>query len=507
MTDLLSRYRLRSKYFATKFALPTDTADYDVGANSHLFKSENRPSPNFDPTFGSDDGTRYNIRLESDGDDFWVKFNSTSNDPIFVSGSIPYEEFNINVRSIFLTAAALTTAQVDRVVTTAEDGVKNVDTFTLLAATEINTFTLPSLANATDRDYLVITTTDGISFAIYLDKTGSSAAPTGATYVAVASAHKAKANISGATTASDVATIVAAAFQGLTDRAANFAAVASTATVVVTHVKRGPASDAQVLSLSDGAADSDLTIAQTRSAGASGDYIVTYDTDGHAWAVYTDYTGSDAAPTGAIYAAIPAARKSSADCSAASTATTVCDAFRTALNALTGWSTKFTSSGTTTLVSTNDQIGPVTNAVCKSASDGTSQSAVAQTTAGVVSTLNDTYFKLYPRASLSHVETVYGVWLNTNSEGVQPTDSDVDIWVPVAIALGTTNTNVAVAIKNALNAISGTPFSAANTTNTLDITHSVAGPRHAAVNGGTPFTLSVQTAGEGDAANIQILVR
>lgn len=82
------------------------------------------------------------------------------------------------------------------------------------------------------------------------------------------------------------------------------------------------------------AAVTTLTFA-TKAATAAGDYIVIYDTAGLAWAVAANKTGSDPAPTGAIWTAIPAGRKAQCDISAASTAAQVAAAFELSFDALT----------------------------------------------------------------------------------------------------------------------------------------------------------------------------
>ncbi len=85
-----------------------------------------------------------------------------------------------------------------------------------LTSAEVSTFILPAFASATDRDYMVVSTQNGDKYAVYLDKTGASIAPTGLDYGLVPVANKVKADISGDTTAADVAATVEAAFNSLT---------------------------------------------------------------------------------------------------------------------------------------------------------------------------------------------------------------------------------------------------------------------------------------------------
>ena len=112
------------------------------------------------------------------------------------------------------------------------------------------------------------------------------------------------------------------------------------------------------------------------------DYVVAYDTDGVSYAVYGDKTGTSIAPTGAAYLA--ATYKVKANISADTTATQVCDRFRTAFNTLTGLTAAVTTSGTTTLIMTQVSKGAVTNPVPKNLDDsGAGAITVAETTAGV----------------------------------------------------------------------------------------------------------------------------
>jgi len=119
------------------------------------------------------------------------------------------------------------------------------------------------------------------------------------------------------------------------------------------------------------------------------DYVVLYDTAGVSYAVYGDVTGTSIAPTGAAYLA--ATYKVKADISGTSTATTVCDAFRTAFNTLTGFTAAVTTSGTATLIATQVAKGAVTNPVPKNLDDsGAGAITVAETTAGVTTTVDQT---------------------------------------------------------------------------------------------------------------------
>jgi hypothetical protein len=111
----------------------------------------------------------------------------------------------------------------------------------LAGVKEVDTLTLASLAGTTSKDYVVVTDTNGLTWAIYADKTGSDTAPTGAAYVAVNASRKNKADISGATTAAQVAALFKTAFEALT----GFTSVVTITdptdgTLLFTHTARGP---------------------------------------------------------------------------------------------------------------------------------------------------------------------------------------------------------------------------------------------------------------------------
>lgn len=82
---------------------------------------------------------------------------------------------------------------------------------------EIQTLTFPAKASATDGDYIVIYDASGTAWAVALDTTGGAAAtPTGAAWTAVAAGNKDYVDISGDTTAAQVAATVEAAINALT---------------------------------------------------------------------------------------------------------------------------------------------------------------------------------------------------------------------------------------------------------------------------------------------------
>ena len=136
--------RIRSKYGCARFSLTSTSADYDVNSNHSLFKSANVPSANYSLARGYDDGHRFNIRIECT-EPMWVKFNHQDNDMVYITEDVPYEEFNIACRNLYLTSAAETTAQVDRVTTAAESSGNYTGTYFKLyarAALPLNTETV-----------------------------------------------------------------------------------------------------------------------------------------------------------------------------------------------------------------------------------------------------------------------------------------------------------------------------------------------------------------------------
>jgi len=84
-----------------------------------------------------------------------------------------------------------------------------------------------------------------------------------------------------------------------------------------------------------GGAEIDTATFDTQANTDPGDYLVIYDTEGLAWAIAADITGTDPEPTGAVWVSIPSERTAQVDLSGASTAAQVSTAFQDAFNALT----------------------------------------------------------------------------------------------------------------------------------------------------------------------------
>lgn len=130
----------------------------------------------------------------------------------------------------------------------------------------------------------------------------------------------------------------------------------------------------------------------TKAATTAGDYVVIYDTAGLGWAVAVDKAGGDPAPTGAIWASIPAARKAQANISADTTAAEVAARFELAFDALTSvpFATDDTAANGTMIITVTAR-GDTTDAVVKNADDsGAGSISEAQTNQGVSSEVDIT---------------------------------------------------------------------------------------------------------------------
>jgi hypothetical protein len=139
-----------------------------------------------------------------------------------------------------------------------------------------------------------------------------------------------------------------------------------------------------------GVAEVDTATFQAKADTDPGDYLVIYDTTGEAWAIAADITGSDPEPTGAVWAAIPAAQKAQVDLSGASTAATVATAFQNAFNALT--SVPFTANDSTADCAFTQALNGVINApeVHNADDSGDGSISVVVTTAGTASEVDVT---------------------------------------------------------------------------------------------------------------------
>lgn len=133
---------------------------------------------------------------------------------------------------------------------------------------------------------------------------------------------------------------------------------------------------------------------EAKASMVEGEYLVVYDTAGLAWAIAADISGTAEEPTGAIWVAIPAARKAQVDLSGTSTAASVAAAFETAFDALTGFSDVIVTDDTAgdgTMTFTQVVRGPATTPVSKLQDDsGSGGITITETNPGVSSVVGVT---------------------------------------------------------------------------------------------------------------------
>lgn len=126
--------------------------------------------------------------------------------------------------------------------------------------------------SASAGDYIVISDTNGLSWAVAMDTTGSSPSPTGAIWTAIPAGRKVKVNISAALTAAAVATIVKNALNALT----GFSSVitiddsAANGTMTLTSVAKGPVTDPVPHNENDSGAGSIVGVQTTGGVAAAG---------------------------------------------------------------------------------------------------------------------------------------------------------------------------------------------------------------------------------------------
>jgi len=126
---------------------------------------------------------------------------------------------------------------------------------------EVDTATFDTKANTDPGDYLVIYDTTGEPWAIAADITGSDPEPTGAVWVSIPVAQKAQVDLSGATTAANVATAFQNAFNALTD--VPFEGNDSTATCIFTQDLNGVIDAPEVHNADDSGAGSISVVVTT----------------------------------------------------------------------------------------------------------------------------------------------------------------------------------------------------------------------------------------------------
>lgn len=122
-----------------------------------------------------------------------------------------------------------------------------------------------------------------------------------------------------------------------------------------------------------------------KASTTAGDHIVITDTNGNKWGISLNVAGTDPAPTGAVWAAIPAGRKVHVDISGGTTGADVAALVETAFDALTGVTAVITTADTSAdLAFTHVYRAPVAAMVSYNADESsTGSTSVAETVAGV----------------------------------------------------------------------------------------------------------------------------
>lgn len=146
---------------------------------------------------------------------------------------------------------------------TTTDQTPSADTF-LAGVAEVATLTFDTQANTGDGDYVVVYDQSGTAWAVAADKTGSSAEPTGALWVSIPASNKAQADISGDTTAAQVAASFETAFDGISGftSAVTSDDTAADGTMTMTQIVRGTTTDPIPKDATDAGAGS-ISVAET----------------------------------------------------------------------------------------------------------------------------------------------------------------------------------------------------------------------------------------------------
>lgn len=168
---------------------------------------------------------------------------------------------------------------------------------------EQDTLTFPSVAGSTGGDYIVISTTNGQTWAAALNKSGADPEPTGAIWVAIPAGRKVNVDISGGTDAASVAALVETALDGLTGFTALCVTddTAADGTMLLTHVAAG-AVDVPVPHNEDDSGAGSISTANDFVGAASDidltDNKITYTAHGFSIGLKGQFTTSGTLPTG-----------------------------------------------------------------------------------------------------------------------------------------------------------------------------------------------------------------
>jgi len=230
--------------------------------------------------------TTTNMVIDTAGKACAAASTTVVSDPITISGE--------DSRNILVNVTFSAVNEVTGVTTTLQDShdggttwaaVQSASAVTTVA--KVDTFTFPTKAGATASDYFTIYDADDNLWSCALDVTGSDTAPTGALWVATAAGRKVQANISGDTTAANVAASVEAAFDALTDVGDEFTTddTAADGTMTFTWVRRGVDSTASTDQDEDDSGDGSISIANT----TAGSFTAAYEIENNV------YDGTDTA--------------------------------------------------------------------------------------------------------------------------------------------------------------------------------------------------------------------
>jgi len=138
---------------------------------------------------------------------------------------------------------------------------------TAVGNVEVQTVTFDTKANSTAGDFVVVYDTTGQAWGISLDVAGTDPEPTAAAWLAIPAANKVHVDISGATTAAEVAAAVEVVFDALTGVTSVLTTsdAAANGTMTFTSVARGSVAD-PVVSDDDGAGAGSIAAVVTTEA-------------------------------------------------------------------------------------------------------------------------------------------------------------------------------------------------------------------------------------------------
>lgn len=232
-----------------------------------------------------------------------------------------------------------------------------------------------------------------------------------------------------------------------------------------------------------------IVTAPSTAAATQADYIVISGTTGVKTALWLDIDAAGTVPTGAAYVA--ATNKIKVSIITGGTATANGTILQAAAASTVGYTAVDNMDGTVTYTQT--LVGPCTAPARHNADDsGNGSFVISAPTLGVVSNLNSTYFLLQDEASVHS----YYVWMNVNSQGVDPLIAGRTA-VPIAIAAGASAATIGTALASAIAALNSSNSFTTSGTTTVTVTNKTAGPFVPMTDGTAPthFTFAVTAGG------------